>query len=212
MPQRQDLRLKMVYAALVHVAKAGWSEGVLRLAAHDLGESESLSWRLFPGGVDQAIDVWSEDLDKKMVTRLKRYKLEDKRVRDRIALAVRIRIESLATAKDAAAETSKYLARPHHAPLGTRLLFRTVDEIWYQAGDRSTDYNWYTKRGLLAAVYGATLVYWLKDTSDGSQTTWEFLDARIENVLKVGSLPKQAMECCKELPRRVSEIFKSLMP
>ena len=41
----------------------------------------------------------------------------------------------------------------------------TVDAIWYAAGDSATDFNFYTKRGLLAAVYGATMLYWLDDRS-----------------------------------------------
>lgn len=36
-----------------------------------------------------------------------------------------------------------------------------VDDIWYWAGDRSTDFNWYTKRALLAGIYTSTgLLIW----------------------------------------------------
>ena len=82
-----------------------------------------------------------------MLSRLKRLKTEKMRTRDKIAKAVRIRLEELTPHKAAARATLKYLSLPQNLPLGSSMLFRTVDEIWYFAGDRSTDYNYYTKRG-----------------------------------------------------------------
>ncbi len=76
------------------------------------------------------------------------------------------------------------LALPANAPLGLKLLYRTVDAIWYAAGDTSTDFNFYTKRATLAGVYSSTFFYWLNDRSEGSEATWSFLDRRIDNVMR----------------------------
>ena len=54
-----------------------------------------------------------------------------------------------------------------HAALGAKLMYRTVDAMWRAAGDTSTDFNFYTKRGILAGVYGSTAMRWFNDTSDG---------------------------------------------
>jgi ubiquinone biosynthesis protein COQ9 len=64
---------------------------------------------------------------------------------------------------------------------------RTVDAIWRSAGDRSADFSWYTKRAILAAVYGATLLYWLRDSSEDDAATLGFLDRRLAGVGRIGS-------------------------
>jgi ubiquinone biosynthesis protein COQ9 len=51
--------------------------------------------------------------------------------------------------------------------------------------------NWYTKRATLSAVYSSTVLYWLGDTSDGHQATWEFLDRRIDNVMQIEKVKAQ---------------------
>ena len=47
-------------------------------------------------------------------------------------------------------------AFPSNAPTALENLGLMVDDIWYCAGDRSTDFNWYTKRALLATIYSST--------------------------------------------------------
>ena len=76
------------------------------------------------------------------------------------------------------------LALPLNAPLGLKLLYRTVDAIWYAAGDTSADFNFYTKRATLAGVFSSTLLYWLNDRSEGNEATWAFLDRRIDDVMR----------------------------
>ena len=67
------------------------------------------------------------------------------------------------------------------------MTWRSCSAIWYAVGDYSTDWNYYSKRAILASVYGSTLMYWLSDKGDDSgdyPETWAFLDRRIDNVLK----------------------------
>ena len=83
------------------------------------------------------------------------------------------------------------LALPLNAPLGLKLLYRTVDAIWYAAGDTSADFNFYTKRATLAGVFSSTLFYWLNDRSEGNTATWEFLDRRIDDVMRFEKFKSQ---------------------
>jgi ubiquinone biosynthesis protein COQ9 len=80
------------------------------------------------------------------------------------------------------------LSLPFNAGLALKLLYKTVDAMWYAAGDTSTDFNFYTKRATLAGVYSSTLLYWLADRSPGSEATWDFLDRRIDDVMKIEKL------------------------
>jgi ubiquinone biosynthesis protein COQ9 len=95
---------------------------------------------------------------------------------------------------------SRYADRSMMAALATRLLYRTVDAMWYAAGDTSTDYNFYSKRALLAGVYAATLLCWLNDNSDGFSATWAFLDRRIAEVLRAPKAMARANRILERLP------------
>jgi len=79
-----------------------------------------------------------------------------------------------------------FWAVPLHSPKAGRVLWRTADRIWNRAGDTATDYNHYTKRGLLSGVIGSVALVWLNDDSDGLKTTEDFLGRRIENIMQLG--------------------------
>jgi ubiquinone biosynthesis protein COQ9 len=87
-----------------------------------------------------------------------------------------------------------------NAPLGAKLLYRTVDTMWRTAGDTSTDFNFYTKRAILAGVYSSTMMRWFNDKSDDAAATREFLSARIENVMQFERLKAEVRERTKDLP------------
>ena len=109
------------------------------------------------------------------------------RIRDKVVFCVRRRLDLLAPNPEATRRAAVALALPHNAFLSLRCLHNTVDTIWYAAGDRATDYNYYTKRGLLASVYLSTLLHWLSDTSVEKDSTWAFLGRRIDEVMKIPS-------------------------
>jgi ubiquinone biosynthesis protein COQ9 len=110
------------------------------------------------------------------------------KIRERIKVAVRARIEQTVGGRESVRRGLAMLALPPNGPLGLKLLYRTVDAIWYAAGDTSTDFNFYTKRAMLAGVYSSTLLYWLNDRSGDSEATWAFLDRRIDNVMRFEKL------------------------
>jgi ubiquinone biosynthesis protein COQ9 len=68
------------------------------------------------------------------------------------------------------------------------MLYRTTDAIWHAAGDKSTDFNFYSKRALLGGVFSSTVLYWLNDRSEGDQATWDFLARRIDDVMRFEKL------------------------
>ena len=82
-----------------------------------------------------------------------------------------------------------WLSLPQNALLGTRLLYRTVDDI-SAVGDKSVDFSFYTKRGLLAGVIGSTMLCWLDDQSEDAAETKSFLRRRIADVMKIHACPQ----------------------
>lgn len=182
-----DLQDKVLAAMLPEVAFDGWTEKALRRGALAAGLAPEDGVRAFPSGADDVIRFWSAAGDRRLLGALEQQDLAAMRVRERIALAVRTRIECDAGHKEAVRRALAYLALPWNAPLGARCLAETVDVIWYACGDTATDLAWYTKRATLAAVYSATVLYWLDDESEGADASWAFLARRIDDAL---SLPR----------------------
>jgi ubiquinone biosynthesis protein COQ9 len=107
------------------------------------------------------------------------------RTSERIALGVKTRLRLLLPHREAVRRAFSLLALPQNVPLAAKLLYETVDALWHAAGDNSTDFNFYTKRGLLAGVYAATMLYWLDDRSPGATASEEFLARRLAEVLAI---------------------------
>lgn len=199
----EKAREKLLEAALPHVVFDGWSDRALAAGAADL-EMEPLELdRLFPGGPAEAIEFFSATADRQMLKGLAKLDLESMRVRDRVAAAVRLRLEAIAPHREAVQRGMAFLALPHNAALALSCLYRTVDAVWHGIGDRSVDYNFYSKRLLLSGVYSSTLLYWLNDRSEGSEATWAFLDRRIDEVLKIGGRFGKTVGRFLELPERL---------
>jgi ubiquinone biosynthesis protein COQ9 len=192
---RDAVRTEIIDAALPHVPFDGWTQTSLQLGAADSGHDKVMALRVFPGGAVEAIEFWSHLADRRMLAELERRDLPNMKVRERIATGVRVRLEQTAAHREAVRRALSLLALPLNAGKGPALLWRTVDAIWYAAGDTATDFNYYTKRGLLAGVYSATVLYWLEDRSEGFANTWSFLDRRIADVMRVpqvlGSIQKR---------------------
>lgn len=179
-----DARAQILAAALPHVPFDGWSWATLKAAAQDAGVAEGLARALYPrGGVDLAL-AFHRQGDAAMVERLRSANLAEVRYRDRIAHAVRVRLEVIAD-KELVRRGATLFALPMHAADGARALWGTADAIWTALGDTSRDINWYTKRATLSGVHAATVLFWLGDDSTGHQATWDFLDRRIEDVMRI---------------------------
>lgn len=173
---------RLLTAALVHVPFDGWSDVTLRAAMADSGTAAGLAAGLFPrGGVDlaAAYHKWGDQM---LRDALAQDDLTALRFRERVTHAVRLRLELVD--QEAVRRGVALFALPQHIPEGAALIWGTADTIWSALGDTSRDINWYTKRATLSAVYSATVLYWLGDSSGGNADTWAFSDRRIENVMQ----------------------------
>lgn len=182
---------RLLDAALPHVAFDGWTEATFRAACADAGLDLALGRALCPrGAVDLALAYHARG-DAAMAARLAETDLSALRFRERVAAAIRFRIEA-ATDREAVRRGTTLFCLPQHAADGARAIWGTADLIWRTLGDRSDDFNWYTKRASLAAVYSATVLYWLGDDSPGHEATWAFLDRRIADVMRFEEVKAKA--------------------
>ncbi|WP_172960996.1 COQ9 family protein [Oceaniglobus roseus] len=180
----EDAKGRILDAAMMHVPFDGWSETTLVAAARDADVSEAEARALFPRGALDLALAFHRAGDAAMVERLKREPLDHLKFREKIAAAVRFRLEAVPD-KEAVRRGTTFFSLPHHAADGARAIWETADHIWTALGDTSDDINWYTKRATLSAVYASTVLYWLGDDSVDHMATWAFLDRRIADVMQI---------------------------
>lgn len=190
----------VLLAALPHAAFDGFTATVLEKAGAEAGLSATETARLFENGPIGLIEFYSHWADSQMEQTLAGLNLPAMKIRERIAAAVKARLAALRPHKEAARRAAALLSLPMHMGLASRLMYRTVDAMWRAAGDTSTDFNFYTKRGILAGVYGATAMRWFTDTSDDEKATDEFLAARIDNVMQFEKFKAKARDALANFP------------
>jgi ubiquinone biosynthesis protein COQ9 len=196
----QQTREAVLAAALPHAAFDGFTDAVMQKACLEAGCVTGDLARLFENGPVSLIEFYSVSVDTEMEARLAAMDLKALKIRARIAAAVKTRLDILRPHKEAARRAAALLSLPMNAALGAKLLYRTVDAMWRSAGDTATDFNFYTKRGILAGVYGATAMRWFNDTSDDEAATDAFLAARIENVMQFERFKAQAKTALANFP------------
>jgi ubiquinone biosynthesis protein COQ9 len=196
----QQMREKILAKALPHAAFDGFTDSVLNKAADEAGVTKADLARLFQQGPVSLVEFYSSHADAEMEKRLAGMDLKAMKIRERIATAIKTRLAVLKPHKEAARRAAALLSLPMHAALGAKLVYRTVDAMWRAAGDTSTDFNFYTKRGILAGVYGSTAMRWFNDTSEDEQPTEQFLAARIENVMQFEKFKAKAKEALSNFP------------
>jgi ubiquinone biosynthesis protein COQ9 len=194
------LKTAVLAAALPDTAFDGFTDAVLAKAGVRAGVTAEELARLFPEGPLSLIEYYSAAADAEMEQRLAAMNLPGMKIRERIAAAVLARLSVLKPNKEAARRAGATLSLPMHAGLAARLMYRSVDAMWRAVGDTSTDFNFYTKRGILAGVYGATLLRWFNDTSEDENVTTAFLAARIENVMQFEKIKAQAKKAFAKFP------------
>ncbi len=185
MSDLDDNRDALVLAALRHVPFDGWSRRAMRHAARDVGLDPALADRAFPYGAADMVAAFSRLADRRMIAALEGRDVAAMKVRQRIGAGVRTRLEAWAPHREAVRRSLAVLAMPQNTGTALRCLYDTVDAIWVAAGDSATDWNFYSKRALLAGVYSATALYWLDDRSEDAADSWAFLDRRIDDVMRI---------------------------
>ena len=191
--QTHDPKAELLDAALMHVPFDGWSNTTFEAAITDAGIERTVARAACPrGAVDLAV-AYHKRGDAQMLARLTEEDLSDMRYRDKIAAALRFRLEVVSD-KETVRRGTTMFALPQYAGDGAKLIWGTCDAIWDALGDTSDDVNWYTKRATLSGVYSATVLYWLGDTSQGHSATWEFIDRRIDNVMQIEKLKAHVRE------------------
>ena len=179
----QAIRLRLALAVGENAVFDGWTAKAVDTAAAQLGIVPAQARLAFPKAKVDMVEAYVDAVDAAMLAAFPPDKIAAMKIRDRIRAQTWFRLETMAPAREALRSAMSILAMPQNALRGSRLGWRTADIMWRNAGDTSSDFNHYTKRLTLGAVYGSTLLAWIDDQSDGFADTAAFLDRRLGNVM-----------------------------
>ena len=180
----EKLRRQLALAVGENAVFDGWTRQAIDSAAGQLGIDPAQARLAMPKSQAGMIDIYIQEIDRALEDYFTRERLASLKIRDKIRSLVWRRLEIMAPAREAVRRALAILAMPQNLPLALRISWRSADLMWRIAGDTSTDFNHFTKRMTLGAVYGSTLLVWLDDQSDGWTDTAAFLDRRIDDVMK----------------------------
>jgi ubiquinone biosynthesis protein COQ9 len=199
-PLAEKERAALIEAMLPTVPFDGWSRAALRAAARRCGLGADEAQVLFPRGAVDLVAAFSRWTDQRMLDRLDASPLAEARISDRIARAVATRFEIVEPWREAVRRALGVLTLPPNAALAARLVYETVDAIWYAAGDMATDFSFYTKRAILFGIYSSAMLYWLEDRSEDFADTRAFIDRRLAGATRVSNLRRDLETVAQRLP------------
>uniref|UniRef100_A0A3Q2QZT9 Ubiquinone biosynthesis protein n=1 Tax=Fundulus heteroclitus TaxID=8078 RepID=A0A3Q2QZT9_FUNHE len=193
----EQLQAQILAAALEFVPLYGWSMEAIAAGAESLGLS-SASTGMFPNGSGDLVLHFISQCNSKLTEILAEQhnqvqlgQAERKKTADFLRDAVETRLRMYIPYIETWPQAMSILLLPHNIPDSLKHLSTMVDDIWYYAGDRSTDMNWYTKRAVLTGLYNTTELVMLQDSSPDFKDTWAFLDNRIQDVVNMATTAKQ---------------------
>ena len=201
-------------AALPSVAFEGWSDSVFRAAVSETGIDPVRAAAACPGrSVDLAL-AFHQRGDARMLEMLEAADLSGMRFRERVAAAVKFRLQGVAEFREQVRRGTALFAVPLHTHRGAKAMWDTADCIWNALGDGSNDINWYSKRAILTGVLGASVLFWVGDHSESSEATWRFIDRRIDDVMKFEKLKARARQspACAGLVRGIESLGRHVRP
>lgn len=213
-PLPADPTLDEVRAALAPIIARnagfdGWSDAAVHAAADDAGVDRDVAKLAFKDNAIDMIDAWIDSIDMELAHRLPAEKLAAMKIRDRITALLSTRLEIMAPDRESLRRAMAIMAMPQNLVRSAKIGWRSADRMWRLAGDTASDFNHYTKRMTLSAVYASTLSVFVNDDSDNFADARAFLDRRIDNVMqfeKVKFQAKQRQEYVPSLSRFIGRL------
>jgi ubiquinone biosynthesis protein COQ9 len=199
-PTLDEIRVALAPAIGRHAGFDGWSDAAIHAAANEVGVDHDVAMLAFKGKAIDMIDAWIEGIDLELARRLPADKLGAMKIRDRITALVATRLEIMAPDRESLRRALAIMAMPQNLAKSAKTGWRSADRMWRLAGDTSSDFNHYTKRMTLSAVYASTLSVFVNDDTENFSDSRAFLDRRIGNVMQFEKAKFQAKQRQEYVP------------
>jgi ubiquinone biosynthesis protein COQ9 len=193
-----ELRVALAPAIADAAVFDGWGDAALVSAAEMDGVDPDVARLAFPGGAMDMIAAWVANIDLTMAEAMPPSALAAMKIRERIRSLIETRLAAVAGREEALRRALAIMAMPQNVARAGKLGWASADAMWRLAGDTATDYNHYTKRAILASIYGATLAVFVNDESEGKAETRAFLDRRIDGIMRFEKFKAQVLRPSEE--------------
>jgi ubiquinone biosynthesis protein COQ9 len=187
-----EIRAALAPLIARNAAFDGWSAAAVESAAAQLEIDLDVAALAYKGRAMAMIDGWIESIDLELAHRQPAEKLQTMKIRERITALLATRLEIMNPDREALRRAMTIMTMPQNIVRATKIGWRSADRMWRLAGDTASDFNHYTKRATLSAVYGSTLSIFVNDESEDFAATRAFLDRRIDNVMQFENVKAQA--------------------
>jgi len=179
-----ELRLALAPAVADAAIFDGWTKEAVANAARAHGVNPETARIAYPGGAMDMIAAWIARIDADMAEALPATRIGNLPIRERIRSLVQFRLDAVTGREESLRRALAIMAMPQNAARTAKLSWASADRMWRLAGDTAADFNHYTKRATLAALYASTLLVFVADESEGKAETRAFLDRRINGVMR----------------------------
>jgi len=196
----KEVRVDILQAMLPIVVFDGWNQKSLRASIKLINLPEGSEELYFPEGALEVIRFWHDQMNEFVKSNLESLNKSEMKIREQVTAGVLSALESIGSNEEAMRRAIIRLSLPDAAVQGPTYLWSLADSIWRAIGDRSTDYNYYTKRTILAGVLGSTVTVWISDSDQNKVKTKLFLDARISNVMSFEKSKFKIVEKINNIP------------
>lgn len=183
-PTLDEVRAALAPIIARNAAFDGWSKAAVEMAASQAGVDPVIAALAFDGGAMAMIDAWFAHIDTEMIAACPSETLDAMKIRQKITSLVEARLAAMEADRESLRRALSILAMPQNMARAAQLGWRAADHMWRAAGDTSVDYNYYTKRSILAGIYAASLLVFVNDESDNHAETSAFLARRIEGIMR----------------------------
>ncbi|XP_065827436.1 ubiquinone biosynthesis protein COQ9, mitochondrial-like [Oscarella lobularis] len=200
--EEEDTKGKLLDLALEFVPEYGWSKQALSRAAKSLG-FPSVAHGLVSRGAIDIIFYFERKSNNQIVEEFypksPRTKTDEEKPNVTAFLydIIKARLALIEPYIEKWPQALALQSQPQYTVEAFTNLGHLMDDIWYLAGDNSTDMNWYTKRISLGAIYGSAELYMLQDRSPGYENTWTFVENRLDDFVALLRARKRIESQCK---------------
>jgi len=202
-----DKRLKILNIAKKIIPKEGFNTKTFNIISKHSELDENETHLLFPKGYNDLIKFSLDQLNQDLENYCKNLELVRLPLHKRIRKILLSKILLMNKQKQFYKKIYLSLLLPKKNLSVPKQIYKSIDQIWYIAGDTSTNFNFYTKRLILAGIYSRVILYFFNN--DDQNALENILDSNLRRVSKIPELKSKINIIKNNLPG-IAKIIRNI--
>ena len=199
-------RLEVLKCAKIFVSEKGLTKNSLENISKRYGLDINETEILFPEGNIDLIKFTLEQLNKELEEYCKKIDLRRLPGHKRIKKVLLSKIFLMNKNKLFYRNIFLNLLIPKKNCSLSSQLYNSVDQIWFIAGDSSTDFNFYTKRLILSGIYSRVILFFFNNNNQ--EELENILDESLKRVSKIPEI-KSKLKIFKDYLPKIANFVKN---